>query len=461
MLFDPLDLNTYNLQYVAGSDKVDYKTIPAASSVPVNTIVISSGVPMITDGTRWSRVSKYGPSWNNILGALGDSRTANAGKDGTSENIGPLHWACMLSGQRLSFYTSYNFGVGGYSTQDIIDNTLDSACRSLPSSFFVLCGTNDRTTMTAAQSIANIEYIVTSLVNSGKDVYIMAELPRGDVSMSPTYRFTSDQLTAHLQVRNYILSMRGRNGVFVCDAWQDMCIPSSTTGDIKTGYSIDGLHPNTTGAYYVAQSIAKQIIANHPVAPSIVPVENSTSSGWLNTNQMLDGTGGTTFGTGGSGSLATGWRGSTGSTVGGITRVYSKTAEGYQQIVIGGTAASGSNPQMDLLSQVSLQSTCAGSTVQAFSEMSIASGSSGIISLQLGIMVVSPTTGTNYVWDGDYYTAASPLPSVGYSGVFKTQPIAVPSDATDVRLLIRSYGTTSATASGTIIVKSAGMKIVS
>lgn len=418
MLFDPLDLKTYALQY---TEKYQTK--------------------------------------NSLIGALGDSRLANAGKDGTSENIGPLHWACMLSGQRLSFQTRYNFGVGGYSTQDIIDNTLKPACESEPSNFFVLCGTNDRVLYPAAQSIANIETIVSSLLAAGKVVYILAEMPRGSIAFSPTYTLSASQLIDHLAVRDYILSLRGRKNVFVSDCWKDICLRTSTTGEIISTASLDGLHPNTNGAYLVGKNVAEQIVAANPIAPAATPVNNTSGNIWLNTNPILDGTGGSSFGTGGSGAMATGYSGSTGSTVGGITRVYSKTAEGYQQVVIGGTAASGSNPQLDLLRQTGLQtSITTGKSVYAAGEFSLAAGQANLTSLQLGIMVTKADASVQYVWDGEVYNSTSPMPSATISGVWQTEPIVVPDGATDVRLMVRSYGTTSSACSGTVIIKSLGIR---
>ena len=444
-----------------GVESFDADSMPPASDYPAGHEIMVNGAMVKSDGARWSRSLDYSPNWNNIIGALGDSRMNNAGKNGTSENIGPLHWACMMSGQRLSFQTRYNFGVGGYTTQDIIDNTLSPACLSETSSFFVLAGTNDRATMTRAQTISNIETIVDRLIASGKDVYLMAEFPRGDAAFTPTYRLSSQQLLDHLAVRDHILSMRGRNNLFICDAWNDLAVRASATGDIKTGLSIDGLHQNTRGAYYASKSIAAQIIARHPVAPSVAPSSNVAGGVWLNANPMLDGSTAGSLGTGGSGSIGTSWQGSTGSTVGGITRVYSKTAEGYQQVVIGGTAASGSNPQMDILRQTGLQTSITpGSEVYAVGEIDVAANASNIIAVQIGVMVTKADASVEYVWDGELYTSASPIPTEAFSGVWKTEPITVPAGATDVRLMARVYGVSSAACSGTVIVRSLGLRYV-
>lgn len=399
------------------------------------------------------------PKKNFLIGSLGDSRMNNAGHDGTSENVGPLHFACVLAEQRLSFRTKYNFSVGGINSQDIIDTYLTPACESEPSSFLVLTGTNDRVNMTVAQTIANIETIVSRLIEAGKDVYLLAELPRGNSSY-PTYRLSAAQLKAHYEVREWILSQTGRPNLYVIDAFSRVGVRTSTTGDIRLDCTIDGLHPNTLCSYEIGDEIAKAIKANYPVAPSILPAQNYVGGVWLTANPMLDGTGGT-FGVGGSGSMAAGFSAGHGSTVGGITQLYSKTTEGYQQIVLGGTAASGSNPQLDLLRQTGLQSIIpAGTYVEAIAEIQAMSGITNISSIQVGIMVVKADASIEYVWDGDRYTstATSTLPSTGIKGVWRSEPILVPAGATDVRLLFRVYGVNSSASSGTIIVKSLGLR---
>lgn len=144
---------------------------------------------------------------NRIIGMLGDSRANNSGKNGI-ENTGPLHWACMVSRQRLTFHSSYNFSTGGYTTQEIIDNHLDDACACEAGEYHVLAGTNDRAVMTPLQTIGNLSKIVDRLVAAGKDVYIESELPRGDTTHQ--LRLTAAQLDDHLQVHRWILSLTGK-----------------------------------------------------------------------------------------------------------------------------------------------------------------------------------------------------------------------------------------------------------
>lgn len=396
---------------------------------------------------------------NRVIGSLGDSRMNNAGKAGISENIGPLHWACVRARQRLCFWSSHNYSVGGYTTQQIIDNLLDTACNSYPGTFYVLCGTNDRTTMTAQQTITNINLIVSRLLAAGKEVIIEAEFPRGDSTFT-NYRLSADQLKDHMLVHQHILSLSATPGVIVNDSFPNTMLKTSTTGDIQTGLTIDGLHQNARGAHQVGfKSLADKIIARYPDAPSVLPTSNSAPDVWLNANPMMDGTGGSP-GTGGSGSMAASWGGSVGSTIGGITRVYSKTAEGYQKIAIGGTAASGSNPQLDLLRQTGLHTKSIGKKVYAVAEMELAAACSNITSLQLGIQITLADASNVYVWDGERYNDSGLMPTEAISGVWMTEPITVPAGATDVRLLVRAYGVSSAASTGEVTVKSCGLTYV-
>lgn len=434
---------------------------PYKSASDYSLTVISGSPSVYVEGATGEKFSLF-PSeqnTNRIIGMLGDSRSNNAGKNGISENIGPLHWACMASRQRLTFHSAYNFSTGGYTTQEIIDNHLDAACACPAGSIYVLAGTNDRTTMTALQTIANLSIIVNKLVAAGKDVYIESELPRGDTTFT-SYRLTAAQLDAHLQVHRWILSLQGREHVYPIDSYPVTAVAGSATGDAIPGITIDGLHPNTMGAYLIgSKGIAAQFVAKYPEAPAVLPVSTNDPVSWLNANPLLTGTGGTVSGAGGSGVLATSYKTAVGSTVGGITRVYSKTAEGYQQVVIGGTASSGTSPQMDLLKVDGLKASIPdGSRVYAVADMELAASSAGITSLQLGVHVVTADAQNVYVWDGERYDTASLMPADKISGVWMTQPIEVPAGATAVNLLVRAYGVTSAVSSGTVTVKSLGIR---
>lgn len=365
----------------------------------------------------------------------------------------------MVSRQRLTFHSAYNFSTGGYTTKDIIDNHLDAACACPADSMYILAGTNDRVTMSPLDTIANLSIIIGRLVAAGKDVYIESELPRGDTTFT-NYRLSATRLDAHLQVHRWIMSLAGKPHIYPIDSWPVIAVSGSATGDVIPGATIDGLHQNTMGAYLIgSKGVAAQIVAKYPTPPAVLPVSTNDPVSWINANPMLTGTEGTVSGAGGSGSLATSYKTAVGSTVGGITRVYSKTAEGYQQVVIGGTASSGANPQLDIIKVDGLKASIPdGSRVYAVADMELAASSSGITSLQLGVHVVTSDGQNLYVWDGERYDTTSLMPADKISGVWMTQPIYVPAGATAVNLLVRCYGVTSGASAGTVIVKSLGLR---
>jgi hypothetical protein len=441
-----------------GQREYPAESAPSIDSLNAGDSVVIDGVQHFASGGKLVAVGDA-PVKNRIIGMLGDSRANNSGKNGISENIGPLHWACMVSRQRLTFHSAYNFSTGGYTTKEIIDNHLDDACACPAGSMYVLAGTNDRTAMGPLQTIANLSKIVDRLVAAGKDVYIESELPRGDTTFT-SYRLTAAQLNDHLQVHRWILSLTGKQRVYPIDSWPVTAVSGSATGDALLGITIDGLHPNAKGAYLVgAKGVAAQIVAKYPDAPSVLPVAIDDQVAWINANPMLTGTGGTVSGAGGSGSIATSYKTAVGSTVGGITRVYSKTVEGYQQVIIGGTASSGTNPQMDIMKVDGLKTSIPdGSRVYAVADMELAASSSGLTSLQLGVHVVTSGAQNVYVWDGERYDTTSLMPADKISGTWMTQPIDVPVGATAVNLLVRCYGVTSGASAGTVTVKSLGIR---
>lgn len=441
-----------------GQREYPAESAPSVDSLNAGDSVVIDGVQHFASGGKLVAVGDA-PVKNRIIGMLGDSRSNNSGKAGISENIGPLHWACMKSRQRLTFHSDYNFSTGGYTTQDIIDNHLDDACACPAGSMYVLAGTNDRTEMDPLETIANLSIIVDRLVAAGKDVYIESELPRGDTTYT-NYRLTAAQLDAHMQVHRWIMSLAGKQRIYPIDSWPVTAVSGSATGDAILGTTIDGLHPNTMGAYLIgSKGIAAQIVAKYPVAPDVLPVAVDDPVDWINSNTMMTGTAGTVSGAGGTGTLADTYKTAVGSTVGGITRVYSKTVEGYQQVVIGGTASSGTNPQMDIIKLDGLKALIPdGKKVYAVADMELAANQSGLTSLQLGVHVVTSDAQNLYVWDGERYTTNSPLPTDKIAGVWMTQPIEVPVGATAVNLLVRVFGVTSGTSAGTVTVKSLGIR---
>lgn len=403
---------------------------------------------------------------NNKVAIFGDSRTNNCITVNGMENCGYIFWGRFLSKNKVDFRKEYEFGTGGDTTFDMlarIEEVVASPCGTV----VILGGTNDRVTYTGEQTIANLDTMVNRFVSKGKVVILYAELPRGNTAFTPSYVLSAAQTAEHMKVVNWCLNQKNRYGVYVVNAWPNMADPASTTGNIKTGQSIDGLHLNTLGAYNAGLPLADVFNFLFPTYEARLPFNNSDvynastnpSGIWLNTNPMLDGTTGTPA-TGGTGAIATGYKGANSSGASGITRTYSKTSQGYQQVVLSGTA-SGSVPDLDLLRMDGFETILtAGKKVEVVADIEVAAGSSNLLSVEAGLLIINADASNSHWYDGDKYDDLSFYPTVATSGVLKTDPITIPVGATSIRLRLHCYSVASAAVSATIIIKSIGLRYV-
>lgn len=407
---------------------------------------------------------------NNKIALFGDSISAqNSSATSGFENYGYITWANQLSRQRFRFEHANNFGVGGNTTAQMLAR-IDDVIASDASTVVVFGGTNDRgsANLSYQDTVDNLTSIVTRLRLANKVVVFVTPLPRGDSTFTSN-RLSGVQLANHLRVRQWILTWRGVAGVYVVDTWPNTAVESSATGDITLGYTHDGLHPNTTGAYYVGKAIATQALVNILPEPSILAASNAdiysadNPLGSVNLNPMFAGTAGSPA-TGGSGSLADNWSGTNATGTTNVTRTYSKVTSGgkaWQQVVIGGTATT-AEAAIDIARQISLQaSVVGGATYEGLMEYQVDASAANIMSLQLGL-VVTDGTGTTTLWDGDRYTGTSVLPTEAFSGVLRTPRITMPaSGITDVRLRVSCYLVNGQAPSGTIRLRAGSLNRIS
>jgi lysophospholipase L1-like esterase len=394
---------------------------------------------------------------NNRIAILGDSITnqCSTTTNGT-ENYGYISNALRRAKQRFVFKLTDNYGVGGDTTA-MIKVRVPNVIASGVGTCVIMGGTNDRGTaaMTAEQTINNLRDMRNELNAAGIFVVIMTPMPRGD-SLFPEKFLTGTQLAYHLEVRDRILSELPSNNCKVVDNWP--LLLDEATGaakGIKQGYTHDGLHPRTVGAYYVGYQLGDVLNTMTP-AEIVMPVADNVYvavtnvTGDASVNPLFLGTAGVP-GTGGSGVLADGWGGTNATGTTGVTRTYSKVGS-WQQIVIGGIAAT-SAAALDLLRQISLHTKCVpGATYEAVCEYELDAGATNVLSLQLGATVTA-VSGAIALWDGDRYDNASPLQPVATTGFIRSPRFVMPADATDVRLRLSSYLSTSGAPSATIRVR--------
>lgn len=395
---------------------------------------------------------------NNLIAVLGDSITAAVSNlTAGIENYGYLGNALRMSGQRFVHRLSDNYGVGGNTTLQMKDRVA-AVIASGVGTCIVMGGTNDRGSANLSQeeTIQNLKDIRDQLIAGGVFVVLVIAPPRGDTTYTNN-RLAGSRLGDHLAIRKRLLVEGPKDGCVVVDAWPLLAEPTSTTGDIKVGYTSDGLHPNTRGAYFIGKAIAAKLIQIMPPM-DILPMSNTdvfhateNPLGHASVNPKMLGTGGSS-GTGGTGPLADGWSGTNASGTTGVTRTYSKvtTPTGdWQQCVIGGDAAT-SAAAIDIGRQIGLHTNMVpGQQYEVVGEYEIDSGAVNVLSLQLGI-VVTDGSGTVTLWDGDRYTNDSPLSGEAEAGVMRTPRVVCPASPTDARIRLTCYMSTNGAPSATI-----------
>jgi hypothetical protein len=407
---------------------------------------------------------------NDMIAGFGDSITNNNSilANGT-ENYGAMTWALQLSRGRFRYRLTDNFGVPGDTSAQGLARIAD-VLASDAGTVVVGFGTNDRglAAMTADQTIANLTSIRDQLLAAGKVVVLKTPAPRGD-STYTSNRLTGAQLAYHLRVREWVLSNRGIPNVYPVDTWVYLANPISATGDIKLGYTHDGLHYLPLGAYYDGLAQAEQALNRIVPEPSLLATSNadqwSTDNPYGNVllNPMFDGTGGT-LGTGGSGDLSASWGGTNSGANTACTRAYSKVTDAagrvWQQCVLGGGPTT-SEGAVDLMRQISLHTkVVAGTTVEGLIEYAVDAGSTNVMSVQLGI-VFTNAEGTITLWDADRYSVAnSIIPNIAFGGILRTPRVVVPAGCTDVRYRLAAYCNGSVSPTMTVRARAASLRRV-
>lgn len=384
---------------------------------------------------------------NRRIALLGDSIVAqNSDPTVGTENYGFLSQALRLADQRFTFDLTHNFGWGGDNTFQMrarVQAVIDSGAGTC----IVAGGTNDRTSgLSAADTIANLTWIRDQLNAAGIFVIMMTPAPRGDTAF-PDKALAGAALGDHLTVRKWILNQGLNYATVVVDLWTTLADPASTTAGIKLNYTRDGLHPLPLGAYYWGKPLAVAMCQVVDKDLSLLPATNSDTfdavtnpGGNVTVNPLFQGTAGVPA-AGGSGVLGDGWGGTNAGAAAGVTRVYSKvtTPTGdWQQVVIGGTAPTGT-AAVDIFRQIGLQNNViVGQQYEAVGEFEIDAGSVNFLSLQLGIVATGPG-GTVTLWDGDRYNDTGTLNAEAQAGTFRSPRITIPAGVTDVRLRLASY----------------------
>jgi len=391
---------------------------------------------------------------NNLLAALGDSIVAqNSSAIDRFQNNGFVTALNRRTGQRLYWAHERNFGVGGDSTP-MAEVRMPALLATGAGLAIIAVGTNDPGLgVTADQTLESMKRMKAAAFAARTVVIFITPAPRGNDTY-PGKRLAGAALATAQAIRSRMLAELPGLGCYVVDNHTHL-LKGGTTNDIKDGYTSDGLHPLTVGAYYWCIAAADVVASLFTAIPVIATVENpwnatTNPQGSASSNALMAGTTGT-VGTGGSGQLATGYSGSNATGTTGVTRTYSKVNKDglvWQQVVVGGVAAT-QTAAIDLLRQINLHTKVTpGLTYEVVARYEHDAGVSNILSLQFGVQLVQPS-GSSTLWDGDKYTNLSPLPAVADAGYARSPRFVMPANCTDVRVRATCYLSTVGAPVGT------------
>lgn len=249
-----------------------------------------------------------------------------ASGDPTFYSFGYFGWANVFLGHRLRLI--YNAGVGGAVVGDMA--TQATAVTNLavrPGICIVGPDSFSNSTVAAATStttIAGLTTAVNTLINAGIHVVLCTNVKRTDVNTGTEKQYL-------YETNAWIREQASRLGITVID----MCSISSdpVTGDVKSGITQDGVHPNTLGAMMYGRVLADGMATLARGSRDLI--SDNADTRLVTTNPTFNGTSGT-VGSGVTGQAATGWTltysGTAATAVGSVVARTDEVGGNWQQI---------------------------------------------------------------------------------------------------------------------------------
>ncbi len=359
---------------------------------------------------------------------------------------------------RVEVPLSLNVSHAG-DTTETIEGQIPAMLASDSGTVLLLGGTNDRTFgrtlgWTFERTRDSLSRSINAVLSSGRNLVLIAELPRGEPGTFANRRLSGQNLEDHYRIRQWCLSLAGTHRrLAVVDAWPEFADPTSTTGDAKAGYLIDGLHLSAFGNYRLAEMIRPALERFYP-AHNVLVAQNgdrysaTNSTGNLVSNGMMGGSAGTLSG-GATGVAPDGWSliGTAGATV-----VGSKYDATTFQIDVSGTPT---GTTINLQQSVTLANVSAGDILQATADIEIVSVTQPYRAVQSGLLLSGASTVTAY----ELIDMNLPL-QFAWSGIHRGEAVPVPPSPTLVRAVVSIIPVQSAAAGITIRVRSFSVRKV-
>lgn len=212
-----------------------------------------------------------------------------------------IYWALLKS--QYAFDSVYNptgasYGWGAVGTYEFA--TYGASCSQIMTEFLtpvnnnpgniinILAGANDLGNLgrTAAQTFAQIQNMITTFKSNGHNNFIICALTPRTSALNPTSPTDGKTFAVRVQETNALLAAWCPTvGIKFCD-WTASITDSN--GFWLSGYTDDGVHPNTLGSQIMGNFYADFIDANYSINSPILNTnfistlnsQNSPTSGW-------------------------------------------------------------------------------------------------------------------------------------------------------------------------------------
>jgi lysophospholipase L1-like esterase len=363
---------------------------------------------------------------------FGDSITIANGTDAltrdpssalqTNGEGGYMTWANIMLCHRFKILT--NKGVSGNTTGQMLSRLSADVLNFKPKAdyVFVMGGTNDIAAEDTTATVANITSICDQILAAGMRLVLFTVLPSTLCSTTSKKAFLAAVNTA---IRAY--ASAHYDTVILVDAYKSWNPDGSgrDEGTPPTDYTIDGTHPSRLGAKVLGEA------TYNATAGLVPPFDHYAGATQINPNPRMLGTGGSWGGSGGTGSVATGYRVNTGGAGFTGSKVARTDGLGYWQQVVNPTGGSAVTCSIEM--NAAPIATTVGDLVFAMFdfEIDVASGDESYIENVSGRILIAGAT-NNKSTDLQYSGTASPHKAYIRKGTMVTPVITIGASATGI-----------------------------
>lgn len=235
---------------------------------------------------------------SNTMALIGDSRLASwrsLSATITERNPkGYFSFAQAYSGERFTVVSDQSVGgsqmaAAGVGTQ-ISTTQLDAALASGAGHLLVDGGVNDF--FQAGATLATVKAAMTTILNAAllKGMRVWVIVPPGVNAAYGSYSVSAQSKMMAYQdwLRSLVSTQYAKAGVYVVDLAAVVIAPTSATGDWKTNYAYDNIHPRNLGAMVMGAELARMWSLYVPEVPRLL---TSAADNWTystNTTNILD-----------------------------------------------------------------------------------------------------------------------------------------------------------------------------